>query len=121
MNGYVLALDQGTTSSRAVLCDANGELRTVAQYPLRQIYPRPGWVEHDPMDILDTILHAMAEAFEKSNSPPRISPPSASPISGKPPFYGTGKQVSLYVTPLCGSAAARRICESGSRPKDWET
>ena len=70
MNGYVLALDQGTTSSRAVLCDANGELRTVAQYPLRQIYPRPGWVEHDPMDILDTILHAMAEAFEKSKLSP---------------------------------------------------
>ena len=70
MNGYVLALDQGTTSSRAVLCDASGELRTVAQYPLRQIYPRPGWVEHDPMDILDTILHAMAEAFEKSKLSP---------------------------------------------------
>lgn len=70
MNGYVLALDQGTTSSRAVLCDANGELRTVAQYPLRQIYPRPGWVEHDPMDILDTILHAMAETFEKSKLSP---------------------------------------------------
>ena len=70
MNGYVLALDQGTTSSRAVLCDASGELRTVAQYPLRQIYPRPGWVEHDPMDILDTILHAMAEVFEKSKLSP---------------------------------------------------
>ncbi len=70
MNGYVLAMDQGTTSSRAVLFDANGELRTVAQYPLRQIYPRPGWVEHDPMDILDTILHAMAEAFEKSKLSP---------------------------------------------------
>ena len=70
MNGYVLALDQGTTSSRAVLCDTHGELRTVAQYPLRQIYPRPGWVEHDPMDILDTILHAMAEVFEKSKLSP---------------------------------------------------
>ena len=70
MNGYVLALDQGTTSSRAILCDSRGEIRTVAQYPLRQIYPRPGWVEHDPMDILDTILHAMAEAFEKSGLSP---------------------------------------------------
>lgn len=70
MNGYVLALDQGTTSSRAVLCDSHGEIQTVAQYPLRQIYPRPGWVEHDPMDILDTILHSMAEAFEKSGLSP---------------------------------------------------
>ena len=70
MNGYILALDQGTTSSRAIVCNALGEIRTVAQYPLRQIYPRPGWVEHDPMDILDTIYHAMAEAFEKSGLSP---------------------------------------------------
>ncbi len=70
MNGYIMALDQGTTSSRAVLCDSRGEIRTVAQYPLRQIYPQPGWVEHDPLDILDTIYHAMAEAFEKSGLSP---------------------------------------------------
>ena len=70
MNGYILALDQGTTRSRAIICNALGEIRTVAQYPLRQIYPRPGWVEHDPMDILDTIYHAMAEAFEKSGLSP---------------------------------------------------
>ena len=62
MNGYVMALDQGTTSSRAVLCNSFGEIRTVAQYPVRQIFPRPGWVEHDPMDLLGTITHAMAEA-----------------------------------------------------------
>lgn len=70
MNGYVMALDQGTTSSRAVLCNSFGEIRTVAQYPVRQIFPRPGWVEHDPMDLLGTITHAMAEAFEKSGLSP---------------------------------------------------
>ena len=70
MNGYVLALDQGTTSSRAVLVDRNGRLTTVAQYPLRQIYPRPGWVEHDPMEILGTVLRAMAEVYEKSGLSP---------------------------------------------------
>lgn len=70
MNGYILALDQGTTSSRAVLCNSSGEIIMTAQYPIRQIYPKPGWVEHDPLDILNTITHAMAEVFEKS----RLSP-----------------------------------------------
>ena len=70
MNGYILALDQGTTSSRAILFDAAGAIHTKAQYPLRQIYPAPGWVEHDPMDILSTQLMAAAGAFEKSGCSP---------------------------------------------------
>ncbi len=70
MNGYVMALDQGTTSSRAIIFDAKGTPVTVAQYPFPQIYPEPGWVEHDPMVILETQLRAMAEAFEKSGLSP---------------------------------------------------
>ena len=66
MNGYVIALDQGTTSSRAIIFDAKGAPVTIAQYPFPQIYPEPGWVEHDPMVILETQLRALAEAFEKS-------------------------------------------------------
>ncbi len=66
MNGYVIALDQGTTSSRAIVFNACGEIVSLAQYPFEQIYPKPGWVEHDPMDILRTQLHAMGAAFEKS-------------------------------------------------------
>jgi glycerol kinase len=48
---YILALDQGTTSSRAILFDRDGEIRGVAQREFRQIFPQPGWVEHDPMEI----------------------------------------------------------------------
>lgn len=70
MNGYVIALDQGTTSSRAIIFDAAGTPVTVAQYPFPQIYPEPGWVEHDPMVILETQLRALAEAFEKSGLSP---------------------------------------------------
>ena len=70
MNGYVIALDQGTTSSRAIIFDAKGTPVTVAQYPFPQIYPEPGWVEHDPMVILETQLRALAEAFEKSGLSP---------------------------------------------------
>jgi glycerol kinase len=70
MDGYVLALDQGTTSSRAIIFDRCGSMITKAQYPIEQIYPQPGWVEHDPMEILSTQLHAMSEAFEKSGLSP---------------------------------------------------
>jgi glycerol kinase len=49
---YVLALDQGTTSSRAMIVDSTGAVRSMAQKEFRQIFPRPGWVEHDPEEEL---------------------------------------------------------------------
>ncbi len=49
---YILALDQGTTSSRAILFDEAGSIVAVAQHEFEQFYPQPGWVEHDPMEIL---------------------------------------------------------------------
>lgn len=70
MKQYVMALDQGTTSSRAIIFDQSGNIITLAQYPFTQIYPKPGWVEHDPMEILDTELRAAAAAFEKSGLSP---------------------------------------------------
>ena len=51
MEKYVMALDQGTTSSRCILFDEKGEIKSVAQREFTQIYPEPGWVEHDPMEI----------------------------------------------------------------------
>lgn len=66
MEGYVIALDQGTTSSRAIIFDRAGNIISQAQYPFEQHYPKPGWVEHDPMDIIHTQFHAMGAAFERS-------------------------------------------------------
>ena len=48
---YILAMDQGTTSSRCILFDRQGTPRSVVQREFAQIYPQPGWVEHDPMEI----------------------------------------------------------------------
>ncbi|WP_153101618.1 glycerol kinase GlpK [Paraburkholderia hayleyella] len=59
---YILALDQGTTSSRAMLFDTHGNVVSHAQKEFRQIYPRPGWVEHDPQDIWSTQAGVAAEA-----------------------------------------------------------
>ena len=66
MKGYVIALDQGTTSSRAIVFDRQGGVVSVAQHWFRQIYPKPGWVEHDPMDILGSQLQALRDAVEMS-------------------------------------------------------
>ena len=63
MNQYVLALDQGTTSSRAMIIDATGNVRSMAQRPFRQIFPQPGWVEHDPVEIWSSQIGTAAEAL----------------------------------------------------------
>lgn len=70
MNEYVVALDQGTTSSRAILFDGAGRALTKAQYPFEQLYPQPGWVEHDPMAILESQFLALAQCYEKSGLSP---------------------------------------------------
>ena len=61
MKKYVVALDQGTTSSRAMLIDREGRPAGSVQRPFLQIYPQPGWVEHDPHDILSSQLGALTE------------------------------------------------------------
>ena len=70
MRNYIIALDQGTTSSRAIVFDKQGAIVSQGQYPLPQHYPQPGWVEHDPMDILRTQLMALASAWEKAGLSP---------------------------------------------------
>ncbi|MBR4579566.1 MAG: glycerol kinase GlpK [Oscillospiraceae bacterium] len=69
MNPHVIALDQGTTSSRAIVFDASGRIVSLAQHPFPQIYPHPGWVEHDPMTILYTQMDSLSEAFRRSGLP----------------------------------------------------
>ena len=74
MSMHLIALDQGTTSSRAIVFSKEGEIVSRGQYPLPQHYPAPGWVEHDPMEILRTQLMALAEAYERSElSPAQIA------------------------------------------------
>ena len=57
---YVMALDQGTTSSRTIVFDKHGNIVAKAQNEFRQIYPQAGWVEHDPMEILGSQLQSMS-------------------------------------------------------------
>jgi glycerol kinase len=62
---YILALDQGTTSSRAIIFDHKGQIKSVAQKEFTQIFPQPGWVEHDPNEIWSTQAGVAAEATVK--------------------------------------------------------
>ena len=65
----VLAIDQGTTSSRAILYDGGGRALHTAQRALRQHYPQPGWVEHDPEEIWQTTLAVCREAAAAAPGP----------------------------------------------------
>ena len=63
---YVMALDQGTTSSRAIIFDQRGEMVSVAQRPFNQYFPKPGWVEHDGKEIWASQVAVLTEALAKS-------------------------------------------------------
>ena len=62
---YIMALDQGTTSSRCILFDKSGKICSMAQREFEQIYPKPGWVEHNPMEIWSSQLGVVTEALAK--------------------------------------------------------
>lgn len=68
---YILALDQGTTSSRAILFDAEGSISAVAQHEFQQFYPQAGWVEHDATEILTSQISCAVEALGKAGARPR--------------------------------------------------
>ena len=63
---YLLALDQGTSSSRSIVFDDHGQIVAMAQREFRQIYPQPGWVEHDPMELWQTQLATAREALAQA-------------------------------------------------------
>lgn len=65
MNKYILAFDQGTTSSRAIVFDQHGAIKSVAHKEFEQIFPKPGWVEHDPNEIWSSQAAVAAEAITK--------------------------------------------------------
>ena len=60
---YIIALDQGTTSSRAIIFDKAGKIKATAQKEFQQIFPRPGWVEHDPLEIWSSQLEVINDSL----------------------------------------------------------
>jgi len=70
MSKYILSLDQGTTSSRSILFDKDGNVVAVAQKEFEQIFPNPAWVEHNPMEIWESQLETVLEVIKKTNIQP---------------------------------------------------
>ena len=68
MSDYVLAIDQGTTSSRAILFDQNLQIAATAQQEFKQIFPRSGWVEHDPEEVWQSVLSTCRDVLQKSGA-----------------------------------------------------
>ena len=108
---YILSLDQGTTSSRAVLFDALGGIAGMGQREFTQIYPQPGYVEHDAVEILQTQLYAMRQAVHEAEI--TAEDIAAISITNQRETTVTARRVSRSATPLCGSAAAPRRNASG--------
>src|SRR4051812_26699153 len=67
MADYVLAIDQGTTSSRAILFDHEGTIVSTGQLEHEQIFPKPGWVEHDPVEIWNNVREVIGQALAKAD------------------------------------------------------
>lgn len=67
MSKYILSLDQGTTSSRAILFDHQGQIQSIAQKEFTQYFPKPGWVEHDPLEIWSTQMGVATESISKKS------------------------------------------------------
>jgi glycerol kinase len=66
--GYIMAIDQGTTSTRAILFNHRGEVHSMGSREIKQIYPQPGWVEHDPIDVWQSVLDCAQEALKKGHA-----------------------------------------------------
>ena len=118
MHQYVIALDQGTTSSRAVIFDEQARIVAMKSYEFEQIYPQPGWVEHDPMAILNTQIDALREAVRISGVP--VEEIAAVGITNQRETTllwdrKTGRPVYNAIVWQCRRTApiVRRLCEEG--------
>ena len=104
---FVAAIDQGTTSSRCMLFDAAGAIVAVAQKEHRQIFPRPGWVEHDAEEIWANVRGGgRRRAGQGRRRAPPTSPRSASPTSARRRWSGTRPPASRSPTPSSGRTPA---------------
>ena len=118
MNKFVLALDQGTTSSRAIVFNRAGEIVSVGQYPYEQIYPQPGWVEHDPGAIWETERMAAAKAISLAGVPiaavgitnQRETTIVWEKSTGKP-IYNAIVWQCRRTAEICDSIASEETCE----------
>ena len=108
MKKYILALDEGTTSARSILFDKSLSVVSMAQHEFTQFYPKPGWVEHDPMQIYASQYASLTECIAKSG----ISPDEIAGIGitnqRETTVVWDKNTGSPYITQSSGNAAGRQ-------------
>lgn len=126
MDKYIIALDQGTTSSRAVIFDEHAQIVAMKSYEFEQIYPQPGWVEHDPAAILNTQIDSLREAVRMSGVP--LEQIAAIGITNQRETTllwdrKTGRPLYNAIVWQCRRTASivRRLCDEGLEPHIRET
>jgi len=95
---YILAIDQGTTGTRVILFNHEGLVHSSAYREIRQIYPNPGWVEHDPLEYWDTTMECTREALAKGNAQAKEIAAIGITCQRETTIYGIRKQEHLYIT-----------------------
>lgn len=118
---FVLALDQGTTSSRAIVFDHSGNIRAVAQKEFTQIFPNSGWVEHDANEIWSTQSGVMLEALSIADI--RASDIAAIGITNQRETVVVWivKPANRFTMRLCGRIVVRRRCAINCVSRAWPT
>ena len=89
---YLGAIDQGTTSTRFMVFDRGGCCVSIAQREHQQFYPQPGWVEHDPQEILERTLQVISDALNQADSNRQTWQLLESRISVRPRFFGIAER-----------------------------
>ena len=108
MAKYIMALDSGTTSNRCILFNEQGEICSVAQKEFRQYFPKPGWVEHDPVEIWESQISVAIEAMKKIGADAFLF--------NKDVIYSIYKQVPISVFAVSDRAhAAYHFLEGDNR------
>ena len=106
---HVLALDQGTTSSRAIVFDRHGRACATAQQEFPQHYPQPGWVEHDPRDLWTTTRRTALQAVKKAGLAGRDIAAISRPVS-RACFTACTAVRRVVVHRSCGSCSTQPGC-----------
>ena len=109
MNQYILSIDQGTTSSRAIVFDKFGKALGIGQKEFKQIFPQAGWVEHDALEILAVQIQCIKEAIKNASiAPSQIACVGVTNQRETNSLFGIEKQANRFITQLSGNADARK-------------
>lgn len=114
---YVMALDQGTTSSRCILFDRRGKVCSVAQKEFAQYYPQPGWVEHNPMEIWSSQLSVAVEAMGQIGAEADDIAAIGITNQRETTICFSKRPENRFIRRLYGSAGGQRI--RSTRSKGW--